>query len=815
MTNYVSTEAIHSESNKIIFMFKNNFKIAFRNMMRDRRFALLNLFGLAMGLTCAFLIYIWVVDELRTDKFHTNDNRLYRVMQNGEDGDGSISTSEHTSHLLANALHTEVPELEDVATVRIPYWDESSGIASFNSNSFKATEIYASKNFFSVFSFPVIQGNKKTVLDNKTNVLLSESMAMKLFHTTNVIGKMIEWYKGDTPKGINGAYVVSGVFTVPRASSLKFDLVFTYEMYYSTDTHGANWFTNDPSTFVLLKKGVDPDQLNKKLENFIKTKFKNDPQKLKWVSTLFIQKFSDQYLYGQYDNGKIAGGRISYVKLFSAIAIFILVIACINFMNLSTAKAARRLKEIGVKKVVGASRAEIAWQHISESMFMAFASLILAIVFVSFLLPAFRQITGKELSMQIDPAIASSMIAITAMTGLIAGSYPALYLSKFKPVLVLKGKMVTSASESWIRKGLVVFQFVISAVLIVAVIVVYKQMELVQTKNLGYNRNNVIHFVNDGNIGKNEKVFIDELKKIPGVVNATNMSGDLLINHSGGGGIDWPGKTERIEFSGTYADFDFIETMRLQIKEGRSFDSKFASDTGGVIFNETAIKMMHLKNPIGTPVYIFGLKQHIIGVVKDFNYESIYHKVGPYFVCYAKNTPSIVARIKPGTEKHTLASIETLYKSYNPGLPFEYSFMDEDYQALYANEQRVSILSRYFAGIAILISCLGLFGLAAFTAQKRQKEIGIRKVIGASVSNIVVMLSTDFLKLVVLAVLISFPLAWWVMHSWLEQFAYRTNIDFVPFASAGFGIATITLLAIGVQAVRAALANPIRSLRSE
>ncbi len=340
-------------------------------------------------------------------------------------------------------------------------------------------------------------------------------------------------------------------------------------------------------------------------------------------------------------------------------------------------------------------------------------------------------------------------------------------------------------------------------------------MQLIQNKNLGYNRDNIIHFANDGNVGAEETSFINDVKNIPGVVNATNMEGDLVGNHSGGGGINWPGKTKGIEFGGTYCDFDFPETMGLQMKEGRSFSRSFPTDTSGVIFNETAIKMMGLKNPVGTQVQLWGLKQHIIGVVKDFNYESVYNKVGPFFISYWKNRSNIVVKIKAGTQKQTLASLEALYKKYNPGLPFDYVFMDDDYRALYVSEQRVAVLSRYFAGIAIIISCLGLFGLAAFTAQKRQKEISIRKIIGASVNNIAIMLSADFLKLVLLAVLVAFPLAWWAMHAWLQGFAYRINIGAGIFIVAGGLIIGITILTISYQAIRAAMANPVKSLKTE
>jgi len=798
-------------------MIKNYLKIAWRNVRKDRLFTFLNLIGLATGLACTLLIYIWVSDEISIDKFNTNASRLYQVMQNGDPDHGNVFTTEHTPDVLAKALKDEVPEVEDVAVIKFPDQDgNSKGIITCNSVSFKARELFATSNFFEVFCYPLVLGNKNGALSDKSHVLLSDALAMKLFHTTNVIGKTIEWSRGNTaPKGINGVYAVSGIFKVPATSSQQFDLVFAHDLYFSTTRHDIGWFSSDPSTYIILKKGVDPGRLNNKLKNFIKAKFKDGTQEQKWAGNLFIQRYTDKYLHNHYENGTVAGGRIEYVKLFSIIALFILVIACINFMNLSTAKATRRMKEVGIKKVVGATRATLTWQYMSESLFMTFLSLALALLLVWILFPAFKEITGKELNVALNTRLVFSITGITIITGIIAGSYPALYLSKFKPVTVLKGKLQTSAGESWVRKGLVVFQFAISAILIITVMVVYKQMQLVQAKNLGYNKDNIIHFANEGNIGANQQTFITELKRIPGVVNATNMEGDMLGNHSGGGGINWPGKTERIEFAGLYVDFDFMETMSLQMKEGRTFSRDFPSDTGGVILNETAIKMMHLKNPIGMPVDLWGLKQHIIGVVKDFNYESMYNKVGPFFICYAKNTTNIVVKIKAGTEKKTLAGVESLYKKYNPGLPFNYSFIDADYQTMYAGEQSVSILSRYFAGIAILISCLGLFGLATFTAQKRQKEIGIRKVIGASVTNIVTMLSKDFLALVCLALLIAIPVSWWAASEWLQSFAYRISISPLVFIVTGASVLLITLLTISFQSIKAAIANPVKSLRTE
>jgi len=800
-------------------MFKNNFKIAWRNLIKDRQFTLLNLVGLATGLACTFLIYLWVSDEMAVDKFHKNGARLYQVMQNGSAGDGGIMTMEHTPDPLAAAMLKELPEVEDAAIVKSPDDDESAtGILSSNGASIKARELYVTPNFFDVFSFNLLQGNKGQVLSNKNYVLLSDDMATKLFHTTkNAIGKTVQWDRGEPgPKSVTGTYTVSGIFhTPPSSSSMQFDILFTHELYVERSVQDINWGSSDPATYVLLKDGTDIKRFNSRIKNFIKARFAKGSDDEKWSGTLFAQKFADKYLNNHYENGVPAGGRIESVKLFSIIAIFILVIACINFMNLSTAKASRRIKEVGIKKVVGATRWALILQYIGESLLMAFMSLVLAIVLVWLLLPAFKEVTGKTLYLNLTGSLIFSAFAITVITGIISGSYPALYLSGFRPAMVLKGKLTASAGESWVRKGLVVFQFAISVILIVCVIVVYKQMALIQTKNLGYNKDNIIHFANDGKLQQNEQAFIATVKTVPGVLNATDMEGDMVGNHSGGGGIQWPGKTERIEFSGLYTDYDFMETMGLQMKEGRMFSNKFGADSDAVIFNETAIKQMHLKDPIGKTVSLWGSKKQIIGVVKDFHYESLYKRVGPFFLSFRKNTSNILVKIKAGTEKETLARLEKVYNIFNPGLPFEYAFVDDDFRVLYASEQRVAVLSRWFASVAIIISCLGLFGLAAFTAQKRQKEIGIRKVVGASVSSVVLMLTKDFLKLVLVAVLIAFPLAWWAMEKWLQSFAYRVNIGAAVFVVSAASIILVTLLTISFQSIKAAVANPVRSLKAE
>ncbi len=801
-------------------MLKNYFKTAWRNFIKDKQFSLLNMLGLSTGLACVLLIFLWVSDELSVDKFNAKDTQLYQVMKTAPTADGGIETFPYTPGLLGQSMQRELPEVQYATVVRANASDEAAGIISINNKRFKASSEYVDQNFFKVFSYTIIDGNANGFLSNKYGVLLSDKMALKLFSTTqNITGKTIEWNRG----GFSGSYTVSGVFqSSPSNATAQFDLMFNYKIYQSKESEDlANWGSNNQYTYLLLKKGTNADAFNKKIKDFTKGKIKqfypDDKGLLHWEGDIFVQRYSERYLHNNYVNGVISGGRIEYVKLFSIIAIFILVIACINFMNLSTAKASGRMKEVGIKKVIGASKGSLILQYIGESILMAFASLIIALLFVVLLLPAFREITGKDLSLHFNIGLAIAAISITLITGLIAGSYPALYLSHFKPVSILKGRLVTTSGESRIRKGLVVFQFTISVVLIVSVLVVYQQMNLIQTTNLGFNKSNVIRFSNDGNLKNNVSPFLAAIKILPGVINATTESGDFFgsANH-GGSGIDWDGKDPNlgIEYYGNDAGDNFFETMDLHVVEGRPFSKPFA-DSSSVIFNETAIKAMGLKNPIGKTVALWGKKKQIVGIVKDYHFKSLYDKISPAFLVYDPNADNTLVRIKAGNEHQTIADIKSLFLKFNNELEFNYSFLDDDYNKLYASEKRVAILSKYFAGIAILIFCLGLFGLAAFTAQKRQKEIGIRKVIGASVRNVVAMLSKDFLILISISLLIAVPLSWWLMNNWLQSFAYRIHISPLVFLITAISVVLITLLTISFQSIKAAIANPVKSLRTE
>jgi predicted permease len=789
-------------------MFKNHLKIAWRNLLKDRQFTLLNMLGLSAGLACALFIFLWVNDERSYDKFFANDDQLYQVMEH-RNSDGDIKVSDESSGLVSEILKAQMPQVEYAASLAPPEWFQQFTLSVGDKN-IKAKGQYAGKDYFNIFSFNLLEGDKNKVLADNNSIVISAELAKKLFGTTeNIIGKPIEFQHDTT-------FFVSGIFeNIPSHSSQQFDFVLSFDYYFSIRNWVKTWGNTGPHNFVLLKKGTDIKAFNKKISGVIAANYDDTTR------SLFAAKFSDNYLLNSFDHGSQVGSKLIYVRLFTLIAIFILVIACINFMNLSTAKASRRMKEVGIKKVVGANRKQLIFQFLSESIMLTLMAMFFAVLIVWLLLPPFNQLTGKQIALTPDPKLISSFLAIALIAGLLAGSYPALYLSKFNPLAVLKGKLNTSLAEALSRKGLVVFQFAMSSVLIVAVIIIYQQVQFIQSTNPGYNKDNIVRFDSEGSIQGKEDEFIAELKKIPGVVNASFTFNNMIGRNFGVWGIDWEGKNPNTDIyvEGFGAGYDFIETMDMKMKEGRSFSRNYGDEYSKVLLNEAAIKAMHLKNPIGKNITLFGNKKQIIGIVKDFHFESLHEAVKPaYFSLQppAKNPwYKIMVRIRADHQQQTIAAIRNLFEKDNPGFPFTFNFLSEAYQKQYDTETRIATLSKYFAGLAIIISCLGLFGLAAFTAQKRRKEIGVRKAIGASVTDIINMLSKDFLRLVMIALCIAFPASWWLMNNWLQGFAYRINISAGVFLVAGASIIMLTLLTIGYQSIKAAIANPVKSLRTE
>jgi len=782
-----------------------NLRITWRYLIKDRLSTIFNLVGLSSGLACALLIFIWVDDELRMDKFHINGDRLYMVKENRIKS-GGIWTAPSTAGPTAQALAKDFPQVEYTASMSY----SNDVILSAGQNSIRSGGRYVSRDFFKVFTYPLLPGSNEKSLENENSIFISDILAKKLFGNEKAaLGKTLSYQHKEN-------YLVTGIFRDPGIhSSEHFDFVLPFEPQMKKEEWMQSWGNTGVRTYLTLKPGSDPALFNKNIAGYVKKVTNGEITH----RTPFITLYQDIYLHDDYTNGVVTGGRIEYVQLFSIIAIFILIIACINFMNLSTAKAARRMKEVGIKKVIGARRGSLILQYLGESLVITGCSVLLALLLVVVVLPSFNNITGKELALHFDGKLIAAILGVTLLTGLVAGSYPAFYLSGFKPGAILKGKFSSLAGEVFARKGLVVFQFTLSIFLIVSVLVVYRQIQYIQSKNLGFDKNNVITFTKEGKFenGNLQQAFLAELRKSPNIESASSMRHSLTGHNSGTYGVLWPGRDpkDKTEFENIAVDYGILQTMGMKISAGRDFSKDFGSDTLGIIFNEAAIKYMGMKDPVGKLVTLWGEQKHIIGVVKDFNFESLHKDIGPAFLRLDPRASEFIIRIKQGREKEAIKDMQTLYSQFNPGFTFEYKFLDERFQNLYAAEQRVSVLSRYFAGLAILISCLGLFGLTAFTAQRRQKEISIRKVVGASVSNIVVMLSRDFLKLVLIASLLAFPLSWWAVHQWLNGFAYRIPVGVSIFFIAGISIFLITLFTISFQSVKAALSNPVKHLKNE
>jgi len=788
-------------------MVRHSLLLIYRNILRNRSYFLINLIGLATGLSCTLLIYLWVRDELSVDKFHALDNRLYEIMEHQQYAD-NVMTTTSTPGILAETLKEEFPEVEYAATTT---WVEPFTL-SIKDHNVKAKGYHVGSDFFNMFSYPLLQGQADQVLKDKFSIVISRDLAVKLFGSEEkAVGKTVELQH-------DKSFIVTGVFeNIPSLSSIQFEFVLTLEFYKDDNDWILSWGNNGPATFVVLRDGSDPDAFSAKIKDFVKSKQdKNEDSNV----SLFLQRYSDRYLHGKYENGVQSGGRIEYVQLFSIIAIFILVIACINFMNLSTARASRKAKEVGIRKSVGAARGSIILQYMSESLLMTMASVVLALVFVWLFLPQFNLITEKKITFNLlDPELLLWIGGITLFTGLLAGSYPALYISRFRPAMVLKGEMKGTLGELWARKGLVIFQFALSVILIVSVLVVYKQVEYVQTQNLGYNKEHLIRFPMEGRTETNRETFLKEVRKIPGVVSATSLGHTLIGRNNNTSGLEWEGKNpeDEILFENVASNYGLIETLGVELSAGRTFSEDFGADSAKIIFNEAAIRVMNLENPIGKTIKLWGrYDMEIIGVVKDFHFQSLHDVVNPlFFRLSPRNTWNIMIRLEAGREKETLEALGKFYNEFNPGFTFEYQFQDDEYAQQYAAEQRVATLSFYFATMAILISCLGLFGLATFTGERRTKEIGIRKVMGSSSTNIVLLLSGDFTKMVLISIVLALPISYWLLSHWLERFAFHVKLGVAYFIIAG-AIALVTAwLTVASQTIKAANINPVKCLRDQ
>lgn len=781
-------------------MVKLHFLAAFRSFNKHKSAFFINLIGLSTGLACTLLIFLWVQDERQVDGFHKDGDRIFRVMEHQRYANGDVLTTWSTPGILAAEMKREIPEIEYASTGS---W-EINHLISYNDTHFKETGLYADPDFFKIFSYPVVEGDPETMLNDNQAIIISERTAKKIFKDKSPLGELV---KLDQDK----SYKVTAVFAdVPASSTVKFDYVLQAEAWRQEEGWLRSWGSNGPRTYVKLKDGASADALNAKLIDFIKKRNEGS------VVDLFIFPYQKTYLHGSFENGKQTGGRIEYVRLFLIIAVFILIIACINFMNLSTAKASRKAREVGIRKAIGADKRSLIQQYLIESLLLSFFSVLLALMLIPVVLPYFNELTGKEIVLNFSWGFLLTLGIIIVFTGLLAGSYPALYLSSFQAVRVIKNDIKTSVGELWARKGLVVFQFVLSVFLIVAVVVVYKQIEFVQNKNLGYNKENMIRIVLDGKLSYDHETFFEELRKNPKIVNVAASGHSFTGRNNNSSGIEWPGKMEDevVLFEMMRADYNLIPTMGVTMKEGRNFSRELATDSSAVVINETAARIMRLKEPVGS-ILTADTTYRIIGVVEDFHFQSLHEKVSPAIFWLSDNLWVAFIRLQSDQIQNTIGEIEEVYSRHNPGFTFDYTFVDEEYARMYQAEQRVASLSQYFAGFAVLISCLGLFGLAAFTAERRVKEIGIRKVLGASVFNLIVLLSKDFTKLVGMAILISLPLAYWATKDWLERFAFHINLSVWFFIGAGVLALVIALLTVSTQAYRAATLNPTDCLKDE
>ncbi|SFC10352.1 ABC transporter permease [Spirosoma endophyticum] len=787
-------------------MLRNYIKIAWRNLANNKAFSFINIVGLSLGMVCSLIIYLWVQDERKYDKFHANGDRLYRVIVNSIEKTGEISNSfENSPGVLSGILKKEIPEISHAATIT---WENKDRMRVGTKATNEKGRIVGA-DFFEMFSFPLLKGNPRTIFAAPNSLVISQRLANKYFGFADPIGKLIRLNEKDD-------YVVSGVFaTVPANSSIKFDYVRSFESFAKNNPWIVDgWSDFGPSTVVMLRSDASLEKVNAKIRRFLTQHDKTVTDK-----TLSLQPYRDQYLYSRFENGIPVGGRIEYVRLFSVVALFVLLIACINFVNLATARSVKRAKEIGIRKVVGAAKAYLVGQFMGESLLMTLIAASLSILLSFLLLPTFNSITGKTIEIPLDtPAFVGKLTILVTITTLLSGIYPALFLSSFNPVNVLKGSFSTKPGIATFRKGLVVFQFTLSLALIIGALVVYQQMNYIQTKNIGLSRENVLYIKLEGELGKKYESFKQTVLQSNTIEHITTINTIPTDVGNATSDLIWTTKKPTDKFSIWLmgASYDFAKTLNIKLKEGRSFSPAFRTDTAGFLLNEVAAERMHLKNPIGQPIDLWGKKGTVIGLMKNFHMQSLHRTIEPLIV-YFEPQPrgNIVARIQAGKTQQALLILQKAHKEINPAYPFSYEFADDAFRQQYKSETIIRELATCFAVLAILISCLGLFGLAAFTAEQRTKEIGVRKVLGASVSSIITLLSTDFLKLVLLAIVIASPIAWWIMDKWLQDFAYKTELSWWIFALSGLLAVGIALLTVSFQSVKAALTNPVKSLRSE
>jgi len=790
-------------------MIKNYIKTAFRSLTKNKAYSFLNIFGLAIGIVCAALIFLWVEDEVNFDSVNVKKDRLYMVREN-QKYDTYVFTHSSTPGIMAPELKETLPGIANACRTSE---GQETFLFSQGDKSVYASGKYADPSIFSMFTLPFVQGNATSAFAQYHSLVITQKAAKKFFgNEPNVIGKTI---KVDNKQ----EYVVSGVVKdLPANSSLQFEWLMPFQIHLDNSPWLKSWGNNNTTTYVELKPNASLATVNGQMLNYVQ---RHEP---KAISHLFLFSMNDWRLRDDFKDGKMTGGgRIEYVNLFTIIAWIIVLIACINFMNLATARSEKRAREVGVRKVLGAGKNSLIFQFIGEAIFMALIAAAVSLVLLTFVLPGFNLLVEKQLALGLNkPYHILALLSIAIICGLVAGSYPALYLSSFKPVSVLKGIKLKDSSAAYIRKGLVILQFSASIILIISTVIIYQQIQHVKDRDLGFNKNNLLEIDLQGQIAKNYTPIREDLLQTGHIENAALADHSIIYGGNNTSGMTWEGKAPGSEvlISQRYVTPEFMATSGLNILEGRNL---VVRDTGRpihMIITKSLEKLMGKGSALGKTMHYQGdtTMATIVGVVNDYVYGDMYGKPDPvmFMIAAPENNTVMYVRIKPQADiQKTLNDIQGILKRYNPAYPFQYRFVDDQFNGMFLTEMLASKLSRLFAALAIVISCLGLFGLAAYTAERRTKEIGIRKVLGASVASVTSLLSKDFLQLVILSCLIAFPVAYWKMSAWLKGYKYHIEMQWWVYLVAGVLAVAIALITISFQTIKAALANPVKSLRSE
>lgn len=785
-------------------MIRNYFRIAWRNLKRSRFFAAVNIAGLAFGMAVCMFILCWVLDEYSVDKFHSNGKNIYRLQVNVDWG--GVRTMGVTPVVLGDDLKNNFPEI--TANVKVRVTNANRLFKKGQQYSLENNYIFATSNFLEEMDFPVIAGDKHTALTQSNSIVLTESFAKKYYGTTDLVGKIINI---DKNKALQVAAIVKDV---PAASSIRFDFILPFALTLQEDTWLMKPGSYSVFNYMVVKEGTDIPRLTAKMQQHYATL---SPDK---KNEIWLQPFRDIYLHEKYENGKVAGGRIEYVRLFFITALIVLAIACINFMNLSTAQASKRAREVGVRKSMGASRLSLMLQFTGEAILMCAVAAVTAAVAVYLLMPAFNNFTGKHITftLPVTGKYLLLLLVVIVVTGLLAGSYPAFVLSRFLPVKVLKGDLSSGGGASLFRKNLVVLQFVLSFIFITGSVVIYNQMQYIYHRNLGMDKENVMYVSLDEGFAANQDVIEQSLAQLPQVKSFTYNSFLPLSVDGSSADLSWEGKPDKlvVNTAPQQVGYDYVSTMGMSMKEGRDFSRDFASDSAAYIINETAARVMGMTNPVGKQISFWKGKGTVIGVVKDYHFASMRENISPMVMMLEpKQNSYLMLRLAKGDVPAQVAAVEKIFSRLNPGYPMDYHFLDETFDSIYRSETMLRKLAQVFAVVAVLISCLGLFGLSVFTAEQRKKEIGIRKILGASVMNVTGLLSKQFLALVLTGILLATPISWYMMNNWLSGFAYHTDLSAWIFVIAGILAILIALATVSFQSVKAALANPVNSLKAE